>query len=71
MGSVNRQRLGVEGISTGREGRVVFRSKINLLPVRAGVGVGVATDHGRVVSLVVLGGEGSLNVMGSPGDVSP
>ena len=49
----------------------MFRPKVNLLPVMANVGESVATHHGRVVPLVVLGGEGSLDVVGSPGDVSP
>lgn len=49
----------------------MFRPKVDLLPVLADVGEGIATDHGRVVPLVVLGGQGRLNVVGSPGDVSP
>jgi len=49
----------------------MFRPQVDFLPVMSDVGEGVATDHGRVVSLVGMRREGSLNVVGSPGDVSP
>jgi len=57
----------------------VFRPQVDFLPVLSDVGEGVATYHGRVLSLlllllvvvVVVGREGSLEVVCSPGDVSP
>lgn len=49
----------------------MFRPQVDFLPVLSDVGEGVATDHGRVVSLVGMRGEGRLKVMCSPGDVSP
>jgi hypothetical protein len=49
----------------------VFRPQVDVFPVVSDIGEGVATDHGRVVSLVGVRGEGSLEVVSSPGDVSP
>ena len=49
----------------------MFRPQVDVLPVLSDVGESVATDHRRVVSLVGMRREGSLKVMGSPGDVSP
>jgi hypothetical protein len=50
----------------------VFRPQVDFLPVMPDIGESVATDHGAVVSLlVVVRGEGSLKVVSSPGDVSP
>lgn len=69
--TVDRQRFGVKRIRAGRERRVVFGPQVDFLPVLSDVGEGVATDHGRVVSLVGVRREGSLKVMDSPGDVSP
>jgi hypothetical protein len=71
MGTVNRQRLGVQGIGAGRERRVVFRPQVDFLSVLSDVGEGVATYHGRVVSLAGMRREGGLKVVGSPGNISP
>jgi hypothetical protein len=73
VGAVDRQRLGVNRITAGRERRVVLRTKVEVFPVLSDVREGIATHHGRVVSLVVVvvGMEGRLEVVGSPGDVSP
>ena len=51
----------------------MLRPQVDVLPVVSDVGKGVTTNHGRVVSLLLVGvrREGSLNVVGSPGDVSP
>jgi hypothetical protein len=71
MRTVDRQRLGVERIIAGREWRVMFRPQIHVFPVMPDIGEGIATHHGRVVPVVRVRGEGSLEVVGSPGDVSP
>ena len=49
----------------------MLRTKVEVFPVLSDVGEGVATHHGRVVSLVVEGMEGRLEVVSGPGDVSP
>ena len=49
----------------------MFRPQVEVFPVLSDVGEGVAAHHGRVVSLVVMRMEGRLEVVGSPGDVSP
>ena len=49
----------------------MFRTQVEVFPVLSDVGEGVATYHGRVVSLLGMLVEGSLDVVGSPGDVSP
>ena len=73
VGVVDRQRFGVKRISAGWERRVVFRTEVEVFPILSDVGEGVSTHHGRVVSLVGMGMrmEGSLDVVGSTGDVSP
>jgi hypothetical protein len=71
VGTVDRQRLGVKRITAGRERRVVLRTEVDVFPVLSDVREGVAAHHGRVVSLVVMGMKGLLEVMGCPGDVSP
>ena len=49
----------------------MFRTQVEVFPVLSDVGEGVATYHGRVVSLLGMLVEGSLDVVGSPRDVSP
>ena len=50
----------------------MFRSQVEIFPVLTNVGEGVATDHGRVMPLVVGKREESvLEVVSSPGDVGP
>jgi hypothetical protein len=72
VGVVHLQWLRVKRISAGRERRVVFLSEVDVFPVLSDVREGVATDHGRVVSLLVgMRGESRLDVVSSPGDVSP
>ena len=71
VGTVDRQRLGVKRITAGRERRVVLRTEVEVFPVLPDVREGVATHHRRVVSLVVMRMEGRLEVVGSPGDISP
>jgi len=69
--SVDRQRLGVKRITAGRERRVMLRTEVEVFPVLSDVREGIATHHGRVVSLVVMRMEGLLEMVSSPGDVSP
>ena len=69
--AVDRQRLGVKRITAGRERRVVLRTQVEVFPVLSDVREGIATHHGRVVSLVVMRMEGGLEVVSSPRDVSP
>lgn len=69
--TVDRQWFRVERISTGREGGVMLRSHVDFFSVLTDAGVGIATYHGRVVPLVRMRREGSLNIVGSPGHVSP
>jgi len=71
VGPVDRQRLGVKRITAGRERRVVLRTEVEVFPVLSDVREGVATHHRRVVPLVVMRMKGRLEVVGSPGDVSP
>ena len=49
----------------------MFRPQVDVLSVMSDIGESVATDHGVVVSLVGVRGEGSLKVVSSPGDVGP
>ena len=71
VGPVDRQRLGVKRITAGRERRVMLRTEVEVFPVLSDVREGIATHHGRVVSLVVMRMKGRLEVVGSPGDISP
>jgi hypothetical protein len=49
----------------------VFGPQVDFLSVMSDTGVSVATDHGGVMSLVVVRRESSLKVVGSPRDISP
>ena len=71
VGTVHWQSVRVKRVRTGREGGVVFRPQVKIFPVLSNVREGVPTDHGRVMSLVRMRGRSSLNVVSSPGDVSP
>jgi hypothetical protein len=71
VGTVDRQRLGVKRITARRERRVVFRPHVKVFPVLSDVGERIATHHRRVVSLLEVRREGRLEMVSSPGDVSP
>ena len=71
VGAINWQSLGVKRITARRERRAVFRTQVEVFLVLSGIGEGVATYHGCVVSLLGMLMEGGLDVVGSPGDVSP